>query len=85
MILPELAVLLPTGSELLSLVKPQFEVGPEGVNAQGLVTDPNRYTDVEAKLRLACDTHGFEIHHWCESPILGGDGNHEFLLYARRR
>ncbi|SHL06040.1 TlyA family RNA methyltransferase [Halomonas caseinilytica] len=85
LILPELAVLLPTGSELLSLVKPQFEVGPEGVNAQGLVTDPNRYTDVEAKLRLACDTHGFEIHHWCESPILGGDGNHEFLLYARRR
>ncbi|CBV41932.1 TlyA family RNA methyltransferase [Halomonas elongata] len=85
LILPELAAILTTGSELLSLVKPQFEVGPEGVNAQGLVTEAHRYADVEAKLRAACATTGFEIHHWCESPIRGGDGNHEFLLYARRR
>ncbi|MDT8895745.1 TlyA family RNA methyltransferase [Halomonas sp. I1] len=85
LILPELAAILPAGSELLSLVKPQFEVGPEGVNAQGLVTEPRRYADVEAKLRAACETTGFAIHHWRESPIRGGDGNREFLLYATRR
>ncbi len=85
LILPELAALLPAGGELVSLVKPQFEVGPEGVNARGLVTDPKRYAEVEARIREACDLAGFAIHHWQESPIRGGDGNREFLLYARRR
>ncbi|KGE78398.1 TlyA family RNA methyltransferase [Halomonas salina] len=85
LILPELGALLPAGGELVSLVKPQFEVGPEGVNARGLVTDPARYADVEARIRGACNDAGFAIAHWQESPIRGGDGNREFLLYARRR
>ncbi|RAH37497.1 MULTISPECIES: TlyA family RNA methyltransferase [unclassified Halomonas] len=85
LILPELGALLPVGGELVSLVKPQFEVGPEGVNARGLVTDPARYAEVEARIREACADAGFAIAHWQESPIRGGDGNREFLLYARRQ
>lgn len=85
LILPQLAALLPTGGDLLSLVKPQFEVGPEGVNARGLVTDPARHAEVAARIREACATAGFAVRHWQESPIRGGDGNREFLLHARRR
>ncbi|XKE44152.1 TlyA family RNA methyltransferase [Halomonas organivorans] len=85
LILPELAALLPAGGELLSLVKPQFEVGPEGVNARGLVTEPRRYAEVERRIREAATTGGFDVRHWQQSPIRGGDGNREFLLYARRR
>ncbi|GEK48313.1 TlyA family rRNA (cytidine-2'-O)-methyltransferase [Bisbaumannia pacifica] len=85
LILPALARLLPPGSELLSLVKPQFEVGPGRVNARGVVADPSLYADVEARLRHCCDELGFEVRHWGDSPILGGDGNREFLLYGRRR
>ncbi|MEQ6887967.1 TlyA family RNA methyltransferase [Halomonas sp. CS7] len=85
LILPELAILLPPGSELLSLVKPQFEVGPGGVNARGLVVDQGRFAEVEARIRHVCAELGFEILHWQPSPLLGGDGNREFLLHAVRR
>lgn len=85
LILPQIAELLPPGGELLSLVKPQFEVGPAGVNARGIVTEPARYADVEAKVRACCDEHGLDIRHWQESPLTGGDGNREFLLHAVKR
>lgn len=84
LILPELASLLPPGGQLASLVKPQFEVGPDGVTGRGLVNDPARYVEVEAKIRACCATLGLAIRHWQESPLLGGDGNREFLLHAVR-
>lgn len=85
LILPEIAALLAPGAELASLVKPQFEVGPGSVNARGLVTDPARYREVEAKIRACCAEHGLAVRHWQESPLLGGDGNREFLLHAVRQ
>lgn len=84
LILPELATLLAPGGELLSLVKPQFEVGPGGVNSRGIINDPSRHAEVEEKIRRCCNTLGFAIRHWQESPLLGGDGNREFLLHAVR-
>ena len=84
LILPEIAALLPSGSSLVSLVKPQFEVGPGAVDARGVVTDPRRYDEVEARIRAVCAECGFHILHWQDSPILGGDGNREFLLQAVR-
>ena len=59
-------------------------MGPGGVNARGLVTDPARYREVEAKIRACCAEHGLAVRHWQESPLLGGDGNREFLLHAVR-
>jgi 23S rRNA (cytidine1920-2'-O)/16S rRNA (cytidine1409-2'-O)-methyltransferase len=84
LILPEISALLPPGGALVSLVKPQFEVGPGGVNARGLVTEPARYPEVEAKIRACCAEHGLMVRHWQASPLLGGDGNREFLLHAVR-
>ncbi|MBD3895865.1 TlyA family RNA methyltransferase [Halomonas sp. ML-15] len=84
LILPQLAALLVPGGELLSLVKPQFEVGPGGVNARGIVSEPARYAEVEARIRDCCTEHGLTIRHWQESPLRGGDGNREFLLHAVR-
>jgi len=84
LILPEIAALLAPGTRLVSLVKPQFELGPGGVDARGLVIDPTRYAEVEARIRDACSACGFIIENWQDSPILGGDGNREFLLLARR-
>lgn len=85
LILPELGRLLPRDAELLSLVKPQFEVGPGKVDARGIVSDPALHAEVETRIRRHCETHGFHVLAWCDSPILGGDGNREFLLHARRR
>jgi len=85
LILPEIAALLPPGGELLSLVKPQFEVGPGGVNARGMVTEPARYAEVETGIRACCQQSGLDVLHWQQSPLLGGDGNREFLLHAVRQ
>jgi 23S rRNA (cytidine1920-2'-O)/16S rRNA (cytidine1409-2'-O)-methyltransferase len=84
LILPELGRLLTPGTELLSLVKPQFEVGPGKVDPRGIVSDPALYSEVERRIQACCAEHGFEILAWRDSPILGGDGNREFLLYARK-
>lgn len=85
LIVPQLAQLLTAGGELLSLVKPQFEVGPGNVDARGIVTDARLYAGIEARIRACCAEHSFIIEAWRESPIRGGDGNREFLLHARRR
>jgi 23S rRNA (cytidine1920-2'-O)/16S rRNA (cytidine1409-2'-O)-methyltransferase len=85
LILPEISTLLPSGGDLLSLVKPQFEVGPGGVSARGLVTDPASYRKVEVDIRDCCSQYGLDVLHWQQSPLLGGDGNREFLLHAMRR
>ncbi len=84
LILPQLARLLHPGGELLSLVKPQFELGPGSVDRRGIVKDPASDLAVETRLRSACDDAGFRILHWQESPLLGSDGNREFLLRAVR-
>lgn len=85
LILPSLAMLLPQGGWLMSLVKPQFELTRADINDKGLVRDPALYAQVETRLRDCCTSHGLDITHWQESPITGGDGNREFLLLARRR
>lgn len=82
LILPQLAAVLSPGAHLVSLVKPQFEVGPRKVDAHGIVRDPALYAAVEARIRESCADAGFEIRHWQESPLRGGDGNREFLLHA---
>ena len=82
LILPEIAALLPAGGELISLVKPQFELTPGALDKRGVVRKPAYFKEVEDKIRAACDTCGLAIHHWQESPITGGDGNREFLLHA---
>ncbi|MBS3670138.1 TlyA family RNA methyltransferase [Vreelandella boliviensis] len=82
LILPEIAALLLSGGQLISLVKPQFELTPGALDKRGVVRDAKRFAEVETNIRSACDACGLAIHHWQESPITGGDGNREFLLHA---
>lgn len=84
LILPEIAALLPSNGQLLSLIKPQFELDPRALDKHGIVRDSARYTEVEQKIRTACNACGLTISHWQESPITGGDGNREFLLLATK-
>jgi 23S rRNA (cytidine1920-2'-O)/16S rRNA (cytidine1409-2'-O)-methyltransferase len=66
------------------LVKPQFEVGPAHVGKGGIVRDAKlaRRTAEGVAAWLASE-HGWRVDGLVESPILGGDGNREFLLGAR--
>lgn len=83
LILPRLPALLKPGGQLLTLVKPQFEVGPEGIGKGGLVRDANLYPQVQEKITALCASLGLDVRDYIDSPIRGGDGNREFLLWAQ--
>lgn len=81
-VLPQWPALLAPGGRVLSLVKPQFEVGAENVGRGGIVRDASLYATVEATIGNACASAGLTVLDYFESPITGSDGNHEFFVYA---
>ncbi|NWG72733.1 MAG: TlyA family RNA methyltransferase [Parvularculaceae bacterium] len=83
LIIPQLPPLLAGLGDLLLLVKPQFEVGPENVGKGGIVADPRLYSAVRDKLVACCAEHRLAVRDWFDSPITGTDGNREFFLHAR--
>jgi 23S rRNA (cytidine1920-2'-O)/16S rRNA (cytidine1409-2'-O)-methyltransferase len=65
------------------LVKPQFEVGRELVGKGGIVRDPAAQQSAVVKVRQAVSQLGWSQLDEIESPILGAEGNREFLIFAR--
>ena len=82
-ILPALVPLLKPGGHLLSLVKPQFEVGPGGLGKGGIVRDESLYPQVEQTIKTCCQTLGLTVCGYFASPVTGGDGNREFFIWLR--
>jgi 23S rRNA (cytidine1920-2'-O)/16S rRNA (cytidine1409-2'-O)-methyltransferase len=68
--------------ELVLLVKPQFEVGRELVGKGGIVRSEAAQLGAVAKVRAAVEALGGEGIEVIDSPILGTEGNREFLLHA---
>ncbi len=82
LLLPAIRPLLAEHGEMVVLVKPQFEVEREQVGKGGIVRDPALHQAACDRLRLCLEQLGFTAQI-IESPILGAEGNREFLLYAR--
>jgi 23S rRNA (cytidine1920-2'-O)/16S rRNA (cytidine1409-2'-O)-methyltransferase len=82
LILPALGPLLQPSAEMVILVKPQFEVGREQVGKGGIVRDPELHRSSCERIESAVRQMGYQTDI-IESPILGAEGNKEFLLYAR--
>jgi 23S rRNA (cytidine1920-2'-O)/16S rRNA (cytidine1409-2'-O)-methyltransferase len=70
------------GGELVVLVKPQFEVGRERVGKGGIVRDEAAQQDAVAKVRSTVEGLGGRDIEVIESPVLGAEGNREFLLHS---
>lgn len=70
------------GRELVVLVKPQFEAGKEYVGKGGIVRDEQAQQASVEKVRAAVLHEGAQQIDVIDSPILGAEGNREFLLYA---
>jgi 23S rRNA (cytidine1920-2'-O)/16S rRNA (cytidine1409-2'-O)-methyltransferase len=68
--------------DLVVLVKPQFEVGREQVGKGGIVRDSEAQQAAVAKVSAAVESLGGSDIEVIESPILGTEGNREFLLHA---
>lgn len=83
LILPRLALLSSEGGLLISLVKPQFEVGPEGIAKGGIVKNETWYPKVQRQITECLARNHFELIDYRESSITGGDGNREFFAVAR--
>ena len=81
-ILPVLPALLCEDGGLVILVKPQFEVGREQVGKGGIVRDGVLHQQAIDRVANAAIALGYKIDV-IDSPILGAEGNKEFLLYAR--
>ena len=71
------------GRDLIVLVKPQFEVGRDLVGKGGIVRDAAAQQQAVEKVRAAVEALGSNSTEVIESPILGAEGNREFLLYAK--
>jgi len=80
-ILPKIVELLRKEGKLVLLIKPQFEVGKSEVG-KGVITDPKLHAKVANRIESVVHDLGFHVEGVVASPILGGDGNREFLLYA---
>jgi len=71
-------------ADLIALVKPQFEAGPARVGKGGLVSDPAVLAEVVAGVTRALEDRGWRLEAVADSPITGGDGQREFLVWFRR-
>lgn len=83
LLIPALVPLLAPDGDLIVLVKPQFEAGREAVTRGGIVRDPAAHQFACEKVANALHSAGFATQ-LIESPLLGTEGNKEFLLHARR-
>jgi 23S rRNA (cytidine1920-2'-O)/16S rRNA (cytidine1409-2'-O)-methyltransferase len=82
LVLPGVVHLLKPTGQLLMLVKPQFELQPGQVGKGGIVKDDTHFPFIENRVRTALTELGMQVTAWLDSPIEGGDGNHEFFVQA---
>jgi 23S rRNA (cytidine1920-2'-O)/16S rRNA (cytidine1409-2'-O)-methyltransferase len=82
--LPAALELATGGADLVALIKPQFEAGREHVGKGGLVKDPAVIECVEQEIVAFLETAGWSVRGLAESPITGGEGQVERLVWATK-
>lgn len=73
-----------TSADLITLVKPQFEVGKTGIGRGGLVKSESLALQALSDVSAWVTAQGWHVVATCRSPIKGGSGNTEYLLHARK-
>ena len=84
-VLPAALSLAAPDADLVTLVKPQFEASGPGGTKKGVVRDPAARQAALVAVSDWLEGEGWAVQATTESPITGGDGNVEFLLWATRR
>ncbi len=85
LIMPALKSCLSDGSDFICLIKPQFEVGKSGLGKGGIVKNQSVRQSAVNKVIDFAEAIGFELINLSESPIIGGDGNIEYLAHFKNR
>jgi 23S rRNA (cytidine1920-2'-O)/16S rRNA (cytidine1409-2'-O)-methyltransferase len=84
-IIPALIFLLQKSGKIITLIKPQFEVGRREVGKGGIVRDAEKHERVVSEINYFAENCGLKVSGAVDSPILGADGNKEFLVLYERR
>lgn len=84
LILVSMFNLIADHGEVMILVKPQFEAGKKHLNKHGVVRDKKIHRKVIDEIIDFSKDVGFKVNGLVDSPILGGDGNKEFLLSMKK-
>jgi 23S rRNA (cytidine1920-2'-O)/16S rRNA (cytidine1409-2'-O)-methyltransferase len=82
-VLPAIVPLIVPGGSIITLIKPQFEVGRGEVGGGGIVRDPAKRERVIEEVNNAARELGLEVIKVIESPITGADGNVEYLAHYK--
>jgi len=80
-IIPDLNRFLNTGASMMILIKPQFEVGRDGIDKGGIVKDLKKHKKIIEEIREFSKNYGFYIKGLDISPITGTKGNIEYISY----
>lgn len=80
-ILPVLKTIIEDGAQVVALIKPQFEAGREEVGKKGIVRNPRIHEKVIKEIVCYSEECGYIVKQIIPSPIRGGEGNIEFLMF----
>src|SRR5699024_8432751 len=81
LILPVLKQILKEGSDVVTLIKPQFEAKKEEVGKKGIIRDPKTHEELIIHFLDFIATSGYKLEELTFSPITGGQGNIEFIAH----
>ena len=83
LVLPAVQKWLQPQADIVALIKPQFEAGPEQVGKGGIVRDTAVHKQVVTDIITWAEEHQLHPRDVIRSPITGGDGNVEFLIWLQ--
>jgi 23S rRNA (cytidine1920-2'-O)/16S rRNA (cytidine1409-2'-O)-methyltransferase len=83
-VLPFTIPFLKEKATVILLIKPQFELGPGALNKAGVVKDTSQYPALLESIKQMAQRNQLQWKGYIDSPILGGDGNAEFLGYFEK-
>ncbi|MEY4289722.1 MAG: hypothetical protein RLZZ30_1810 [Bacteroidota bacterium] len=84
-VIPFVIGFLKPNADVVLLIKPQFELGRAFLSKGGIVKDVRQYPLLLDSMKEMCSRNQLEWQAFIDSPILGGDGNKEFLGYFKRK
>jgi len=82
-VLPAIVPLIVDGGAIITLIKPQFEVGRGEVGSGGIVRDPEKRSRTVVEVNNAAGALGLTVVNVIESPLPGAEGNIEFLAFYK--
>ena len=79
-VIPAAEKFMQAGTDILALIKPQFEAGKENVGKGGIVKDPEIRNQVKQDIIFFFQNRGYQVNGTVTSPVLGAKGNEEYVI-----